>query len=154
MAAILQQDLEALGMTVVVQQEELRAVISRIMRSRNYDSALMNLDFPIEPTDMGNVLLSSGALHVWNPRQRKPATTWEGRIDQLFWQQGRVLDEQQRFRHFQEIQEILVQHRPFIPLVNRNVLVAWRKGLNNVKPANIFPFAMWNIWEQWWEPEP
>lgn len=153
-AAILQQDLEALGMTVVVQQEELRSVISRIMRGRDYDSALMNLDFPIEPMDTGNVLLSSGAMHIWSPRQIQPATAWEERIDQLFWQQGRMLDEQQRFRLFREIQQILAQQKPLIPLVNRNVLVAWRKGLRNLKPASIFPFAMWNIGELYWEPAP
>jgi peptide/nickel transport system substrate-binding protein len=148
--AIVQQDLESLGMTVKVQQEEFRAAISRIMKSRDYDAALMNLDFPFEPTDISNVLLSSGGLHFWNPAQASPASEWEKRIDELVREQGRTLDPDARFELVREIQEILAEQRPFIPLVNRNVLAAWRNGLENVRPANSFPFAMWNSWELHW----
>ena len=148
--AILQQDLESLGMIVKVQQEEFRSAISRIMKSRDYDAALMNLDFPFEPTDISNVLLSSGGLHFWNPAQASPASAWEKRIDELVREQGRTLDPDARLELVSEIQEILADQRPFIPLVNRNVLAAWRSGLENVRPANSFPFAMWNSWELYW----
>jgi peptide/nickel transport system substrate-binding protein len=150
--AVLHQDLEALGITVSVQQEEFRAVIARIMGNKNYDAALMNLDFPVEPTDISNVLLSSGAMHFWNPAQKQPATAWEARIDQLIRQQSRTLNEKKRIELFREVQEILLEQRPFIPLVNRNVLVAWQKNLSNLEPANVFPFALWNSWELYWEP--
>jgi len=148
--AILLQDLESLGISVAVQQEELRAVISRVMGSKDYDAALMNLDFPVEPTDMSNVLLSTGTMHFWNPDQKQPATPWEARIDQLVREQGRTMDEASRIALFRKIQQILIEQRPFIPLVNRNVLVAWQKNLGNVNPANVFPFALWNIWELSW----
>jgi peptide/nickel transport system substrate-binding protein len=149
--AVLQQDLEALGITMSVQQEEFRAVIARIMGNKDYDAALMNLDFPVEPTDISNVLLSSGAMHFWNPAQKRPATDWEARVDELIWQQGRTMNQKKRVELFTEVQEILFEQRPFIPLVNRNVLVAWQKNLSNLEPANVFPYALWNSWELYWE---
>jgi peptide/nickel transport system substrate-binding protein len=149
--AVLQQDLEALGITLFVQQEETRALIARVMGNKDYDAALMNLDFPIEPTDISNVLLSSGSLHFWNPAQKEPASEWEARVDELMRLQGSTLDEKNRIALFREVQEILHEQRPFIPLVNRNLLVAWWESLQNVNPANIFPFALWNSWELHWE---
>jgi len=150
--AVLHQDLEALGITVYVQQEEFRAVIARVMGNKDYDAALMNLDFPVEPTDISNVLLSSGAMHFWNPAQKQPATGWEARIDELIWQQGRTMNEKKRVELFTEVQKILLEQRPFIPLVNRNVLIAWQKNLRNLRPANVFPYALWNGWELYWKP--
>jgi peptide/nickel transport system substrate-binding protein len=149
-AAVIQQDLFALGIDLSIRQEEFRAVTSRIMTTGDYESALMLLDFPVEPADIVNVLFSSGSLHMWNPRQKSPATPWEKRVDQLMWKQLRTLDHGQRFEIFQEVQRLLAEERPFIPLVNKNILFAQRRGLENVRPANTFPFSLWNVWELFW----
>lgn len=149
-AAIIQQDLGAIGINLSIRQEEFRAVTSRIMMTRDYDSALMLLDFPVEPADTVNVLFSSGSLHMWNPRQDSPETWWEERVDQLMREQVQTFDHERRFRLFYQVQKLLAEERPFIPLVNRNVFLAHRKGLENLKPATTFPFSLWNVWELSW----
>jgi len=145
-AAMIQQDLEALGIAVSIRQEEMRAVIGQIMRARDYDTALMNMDFPIEPSDIMNVLSSGGAMHVWNPLQVRPASDWEARIDELMLLQGTLLDRDRRYDAFHEVQEILALEVPFIPIVNRNILVAWQPHIKNLRPASVFPYALSEIW--------
>jgi peptide/nickel transport system substrate-binding protein len=145
-AAMIQQDLEALGIAVSIRQQEMRAVIGRIMRARDYDTALMNMDFPIEPSDIMNVLSSSGNMHFWNPLQASPASEWEARIDDLMLLQGTLLDRDRRFEAFHEVQEILAREVPFIPIVNRNILVAWQPEIQNLRPASVFPYGLSEIW--------
>lgn len=146
-AAMIQQDLEALGMSVSLRQEEARSVISRAMGSRRYDSVLLSLEFPLDPADYMNVFLSSSPMHMWNPMQKEPATEWEGRIDELMRKQAREVDPGVRFTLFAEVQRILSREKPVIPLLSRDILVAYRPDLHNVRPANLFPYALWNVWE-------
>lgn len=146
-AAVIQQDLEQLGIAVDVQSEEMRSVVSRVMGSRQYDAALMNLDIPYDPADWGSVLLSSGSMHFWRPFQEKPASPWETRIDELMRLQNRTLDPEKRREIVFEIQGILAEQMPLLPLVNRNSLVAYREDWGNIRPAGMFPYALWNAWE-------
>lgn len=150
-AAVIQQDLENIGMQVTLRQEELRSVISRLMGSYAYDAAIMNLDFPIDPVDHMNVLLSSAPMHMWHPNQPQPATEWEKRIDELMLLQRSTLNLQERQRYYREVQQIVAEQAPIIPLVNRDVLIASRARLKNVRPANLFPFGLWNVWELYME---
>ena len=145
-AAVIQNDLEALGMQVGIRQEESLTVISRY-RAGDYDSVLISLEIPSEPSDHGNVLLSSGQMHMWNPNQKQPATEWENRTDALMLEQVRTLDAKKRKRLYGEIQQILAQQVPFVPLVNQDLLLAWNISLKNVRASSLFPFALWNVWE-------
>ena len=145
-AAVIQNDLEAIGMQVGIRQEEFRTVISRY-GAGDYDSVLISLEIPPEPSDHMNVLLSSGQMHMWNPNQKEPATEWERRVDELMLEQVRTLDSKKRERLYQEVQQILSQQVPFVPLVNRDLLMAWNTSLKNVRASSLFPFALWNVWE-------
>ena len=145
-AAVVQNDLEALGMQVGIRQEEFRTVISRI-RAGDYDSVLFGLGIPPEPADHMNVLLSSGQMHMWHPAQERPATEWERRVDELMLEQVRTLDPKKRERLYEEVQRILSQQVPFVPLVNQDLLLAWNISLKNVRASSLFPFALWNVWE-------
>ena len=153
-AAVIQQDLENIGMQVRIKQEEFRTVISRIMGSHDYDSALMSLDFPIDPVDHMNVLLSSAPMHMWYPNQPHPATEWEKRTDELMLQQRASLNTRERQKLYRDVQHILAQQVPIIPLVNKDILIANKSRLKNVRPANFFPFGLCNIWELYLETDP
>ncbi|UCF36502.1 MAG: ABC transporter substrate-binding protein [Acidobacteriota bacterium] len=146
-AAVIQQDLAEVGIRVSIRQEELRAAIGRIMGTRDYDSALMNLEFPTEPADMRSVLMSSGSMHIWNPSQERPASQWEGRVDDLMRRQVEVSDHKERFELFREVQSILADQVPFTPLVNRNVLVAKRKQIAGLEVALVFPYSLSRAWQ-------
>jgi peptide/nickel transport system substrate-binding protein len=146
-AALLRQDLEDIGIRITIRQEEFRAVISRIMRSQDYDAAMMNLDIPLEPSDMRNLLLSTGSMHVWRPGQTTPATAWEAEIDDLMAALATGRDPVRRVADFRRIQEILAWEVPLVPLVNRNVLVVRRQSLRNIEAAPVFPYAWNGIWK-------
>jgi peptide/nickel transport system substrate-binding protein len=146
-AAVVQQDLAAIGIDLTIQQEEFRSVISRIMGSRQYDCALLKLDIPDEPTAMNAVMLSSGSMHMWNPGQEAPATEWEADIDKWMEAQASTTNLEKRKEIFNNVQETLADETAVIPLLHNNVLAAWHSQLTNVKPARIFPYTIWNIWE-------
>jgi hypothetical protein len=124
-----------------------QAVISRVMGSRDYDSALMKLDIGTEPTLMNAIFLSSGSMHIWNPGQSKPATTWEAEIDQWMGLQAVTPDPTERLKIFHQVQRSLADQAVLIPLVHNNVLAAWQSDFRNIRPAQIFPFTLWNVWE-------
>jgi peptide/nickel transport system substrate-binding protein len=145
-AAVIQRDLREIGVQVVIRQEELRAAISRIMGRRDYDTALMNLDFPADPADYGDVFLSRGAMHFWSPAQPEPATSWERDIDALMAEQVRTLAPSERVDLFARVQEIVAREVPVVPLVSKDVLVARNRRLRNITPVNLFPYALWNVW--------
>lgn len=150
-AAVIQQDLERIGIQSTLRQEEFRTVIARIMESRAYDAAIMKLEFSVEPVDHMGMLLSSGSMHFWNPAQPEPATDWERRIDELMLRQRSLRDREERRRLYHDVQWILAEEFPIIPLVNADTLVAARGGLSNLRPAAVFPYAFWNVWELYWE---
>lgn len=152
-AAIVQEDLGRVGINASIQREEMRSVISRVTGTFDYDASIMNIEFPVDPADYLNLLLSSGPMHMWAPRQEQPATEWEAEIDRLMTEQQIVFDHKERYAIFKEVQMILAEQLPVIPLVNRDVLVAHRSDLGNLRPANIFPYALWNVWEIYRSPE-
>ncbi|MFZ0427694.1 MAG: ABC transporter substrate-binding protein [Acidobacteriota bacterium] len=146
-AAMLQQDLAGLGLRVNIRQEDARSVRSRIVNSRDYAAALMNLDFPLEPLDMTNVLASSGGLHVWKPPGGGNPEDWELEVDRLMADLATTLDHEARFELFKKVQLIMARECPLIPLVNRDVLVARSAKLQNLDVARVFPYAWGRIWK-------
>jgi peptide/nickel transport system substrate-binding protein len=146
-AAMLQQDLAGLGLRVNIRQEDARSVRSRIVNSRDYAAALMNLDFPLEPLDMTNVLASSGDLHVWKPPGGGNPEDWELEVDRLMADLATTLDHEARFELFKRVQLIMARECPLIPLVNRDVLVARSAKLQNLDVARVFPYAWGRIWK-------
>jgi peptide/nickel transport system substrate-binding protein len=146
-AAMIQHDLAELGMQVTIRQEELRSVISRIMGSFQYEAALMNIDIPVEPCDHVNVLLSSGPMHMWRPRQKEPVTPWEKEIDRLMLEHRSCLQLSERQRLYGEVQRLLVEQAPLIPIVNSDVLVASRSWVANLRAATVHPYSLWNVWQ-------
>ena len=146
-AAVIQQDLERLGMEIAVRQEEFRALISRVTTSHDYEAAILGINFPYDPVEHQNVLLSSAPTHFWNPAQKSPATEWEAEIDRLLLRQITTLELEERQLLFRRIQEILADEVPFVPLVNQNILVVASPAIQGLKPVPLFPHTLWNGWE-------
>ena len=92
-------------------------------------------------------------MHLWNPMQPEPATPWERRIDELMAEQTRIHDPGERLRLFHQVLQTLADEAPFVPLVNRNVLFAHDQRLTNIKVANVFPYALSDLWSVYWKSE-
>src|SRR6185295_3584563 len=151
MATIIQDDLRQLGISVHVVTLELRALLDRLTKTHDYDACVLSLgNADGSPNTEMNVWLSSGATHLWHPQQPQPATPWEGEIDTLMRRQLTTLDPAARKKLYDQVQELVAQHLPFIFLVSPNVLVGADRGLGNFRPVILDPYTLWNVEELFW----
>lgn len=143
-AAILQEQLRRVGITVDVVGLDLGAIVKR-WQAGEYDSILhgmqasatdpaMNLDF----------WLSSGNSHLWHPGQSAPATDWERRIDELMRRQASTTDLPERQRLFAEVQQIFGEHLPALYFVAPKVTLAMSPRVANASPAPQIPQVLWS----------
>ena len=146
MATIIQDDLSKLGMDVHVVPLEFRAVLDRVFQTYDYEAAVMGLGGgDADPNPEMNVWLSSGGTHLWHLGEAKPATEWEGQIDQLMKKQMVELKYSRRKRLYDQVQQIIAANLPYIFLATPDILVGAKKNLANFKPAILEPSALWNV---------
>lgn len=151
MGTIIQDDLRKLGMRVQVVPLEFRALVDRILNSRNYEACILGLvSGDTDPNPEMNVWLSSGGSHLWNPNQPKPTTTWESEIDGLMRQQMITLDRAKRKQIYDRVQEIAAGNLPLIYLASPDILVAARQNLGNFQPATLDHYTLWNVEQLYW----
>jgi peptide/nickel transport system substrate-binding protein len=151
MATLIQDDLKRLGIAVRAIPLEFRALVDRVLNSREYDACILGLGGGDgDPNSEVNVWLSSGGSHLWNPSQKQPSTPWEGQIDTLMRQQMTTLDHPQRKHLYDQVQQILAEQLPLIFLASPHVLVAARKDLGNFQPAPLDHYTLWNVEQLYW----
>ena len=102
------------------------------------------------PNTEMNVWVSSGPTHLWNPEQKRPATSWEAEIDTLMRRQLTTLDPAVRKGLYDRVQQLVSQNLPLVFLVSPNVLVGSHKGLGNFRPAILDHHTLWNVEELFW----
>ncbi len=130
-AAIIQQDLQALGIGARTVALEFRSLIDRVTSKRDYDLAVMALrPGEADPAADINVLLSSGKAHLWN--LGGPALPWEREVDDLLQRQLKATDTERRVVLFRQVQQILAGQLPFITLASPNILLAAPRGLAGI----------------------
>ena len=150
-ATLVQEDLRQLGMEVTVVPLEHRAVVQRLLGSKDYDACLMELGGgDADPNPQINTLLSSGGLHVWRIGQAEPATAWEAEIDDLMQRQLTVMDRAERKRLFDRVQVIMAENAPLVFLASPHVLVGAKRALGNFRPAVMPHNTLWNVDELFW----
>ena len=146
MAAVIQEDLAKLGIKMNVVPVESQAVSVAWNKSYDYEAILLGLTVSgIEPTTYANFLLSTAAVHQWQPSQKTPATEWEAMVDKLFAEQAGEGDPQKRAATFNEIQRIVSEESPVIPVVSRHIVSAANTRIGNYSPSSMFPYSIWNV---------
>ncbi len=134
-AAIIRADLEKLGMQVNFLPLEFNTLVGKLMASYDWDAIIMGLTGGVEPHFGKGVWHSSGGLHLWNPRQEKPATDWEKRIDEIYDQGVQELDQNKRKALYDESQRIAADQLPVIYTVLNSDMYAVRKKFGNLNPT-------------------
>lgn len=148
MATVVQADLARLGIKMQVAPLEFGELRRRISSSYDYDAALLGTTVTEpDPSSYTNFLRSSSDAHQWRPKQPRPATEWEARLDALAAAQAVERDPARRRAIFREAQLLLAEHLPVIPLVSRHVITAATRRLNNYRPSAILPHSLWNAEE-------
>jgi peptide/nickel transport system substrate-binding protein len=147
-SALIQEDLAQIGIKVTIAPIESRAMLSRINDSFNYEAGLLAIvSGDSDPSSHTNILSSHGPNHWWHPRQTRPATAWEARLDELVKRQRATLNPAARKKLFDEAQAIMAEQQPFLFLASRHLLVAAKTDIGNFKPALLPDFVLWNCEE-------
>ena len=144
-AAVIQEDLAKLGIAMQVVPLDFQGINERWNSTFDYDAILSGVSLTaIDPSSFVGFLPSSGSSHQWRPKQTQPATEWEKRIDELFVQQASETDPAVRKQKFNEIQSILAEEMPVIPIVSRHIVSAVNERVGNLSPSGILPYSLWN----------
>lgn len=152
--AMIQEQLQAVGLTVDVVALERAALIPAIMGG-TYEAALFQIEFDsFDPGGHLDLWMSSGDFHLWHPRQPKPATDWEARIDELMLKQSTTLDRAERLRLFAEVQRVLGANLPLIAFAAPKIVVATSARVGGAMPSVLAPPVLWNAEMLWLVPAP
>jgi peptide/nickel transport system substrate-binding protein len=145
MAALMQDDLQKIGIHLNVVTLDFPSLIERMTQSFDYEAILLGLtNVGLDPNEQMNVWLSSSENHQWNPQEKTPETAWEAEIDKLMRAQASSSDAKKRKESFDRVQEIAVEQAPFIYLVNKNALSAVSVSVHGASPVILSPLAYWN----------
>jgi peptide/nickel transport system substrate-binding protein len=156
MAALIQQDLKELGMSVRVVALEFRSLLDRIMNTWDYDTCLLGLvSGDVDPGSEMNVWLSVGGTHLWKLDEKTPATSWQAEIDRLMRAQMTSTNEAERKQLYDHVQQLVAGHVPIICLVSPNILVGADTRIGNFRATILPPYTLWNAEELFWRsPKP
>lgn len=151
MGSQVEEDLEAIGMDVNFRAINFNVLIGKLSNSLDWECILLGLRGGNEPNNGANVWFTDGNLHMFNqkpapgqkPIEGRTTTEWEEKIDQLFIQGARELDEEKRKAIYGEIQRLVSDNVPFIYLVNPKALGAVRNTIEGVEYSALGG-AFWN----------
>jgi peptide/nickel transport system substrate-binding protein len=145
MAALIQDDLQKIGIRVNVVTLDFPSLIERMTQTFDYEAILLGfVNADLDPNTQMNVWLSSAENHQWNPQQKSPETPWEAEIDKLMRAQASSADPKKRKQGFDRVQEIVVEQQPFIYLINKNALSAVSTSVHGASPVILHPQTFWN----------
>ena len=145
MAALIQEDLQKIGIRVNVVTLDFPSLIERMTQTFDYEAILLGfVNADLDPNTQMNVWLSSAENHQWNPEQKTPETAWETEIDKLMRAQASTGDVKKRRESFDRVQEIVVEQEPFIYLINKNALSAVSTSVQGASPVILHPQTFWN----------
>lgn len=147
---IIAAELRNLGMKINSSPVEFNKMVNQLSSEWNFDLILIGLTGGVEPHQGSNVWQSSGHLHMWNPVQKKAATEWEAKIDELFVKGASTIEINQRKEYYDEFQEIITEKLPVIYTVTPNAIYAVRDNLKNIE-VTAYGGVLWNIHELYLE---
>lgn len=152
MATTFVENMKAVGIEVSLKFMDFGTMISKIDNTFEYEAALMGFTGGGDPSGGKAIYRSDGFLHIWNPRQKSPATDWEKRVDEIMDAQEIEFDPAKRKALIDEMQSIFSRELPLLflatPTSYSGVAQKWR----NVKIPPIGS-VIWNIDELYLAPE-
>ncbi len=154
MGAQIKQDLAKLGITVDFTPIQFNVLVNKLSNSLDWECFLLGFTGGNEPHFGINLWRTDGNLHIFNqsaragnpPLEGRTVRQWEKDIEALYIQASRELDDSKRKALYDEAQEIVQEHLPYIYLVNPLSLAAVRDRVQGVEYSALGG-AFWNIEE-------
>jgi peptide/nickel transport system substrate-binding protein len=138
---IVQHGLTQIGIQGDISVIEFGEIVDQLTSSYEWESILIGFGGGSEPHFSISFWHSSESLHLWNPNQSEPATTWEADIDSLFIRGSQELDREERARLYHEAQRIAADHVPVVYTTHSERLTAIRNVFGNLTPTL---FGLWD----------
>ena len=132
---LVRQDLTKLGMRVTFAPEAFNTLVGKLVGTFQWEAIIIGLTGGLEPHNGQNVWKSTGSLHMWWPKQEKPATDWEAEVDKIFDQAATTIDQNKRKQLYNRYQEIVSENTPLIYFTTTLTQPAFRNTLANFSPA-------------------
>jgi peptide/nickel transport system substrate-binding protein len=154
LGAQIQQDLAKAGMDVNLSVLDFGSLADKIDNSMDWDATIMGFTGSVEPNGGANLWLSTGRAHMFNLKpspQQEPITgqevsAWEKKLDKLYIDAARELDETKRKELYSQVQEFTQANVPVIFLVNPLYLSAVRNRVKGIIPsATHSAGVLWNL---------
>ncbi|MDH3975470.1 MAG: ABC transporter substrate-binding protein [Deltaproteobacteria bacterium] len=133
--SILQEDWQKLGIKVNYRPLEFNLLVEKLDNTYQWDAILIGFTAGIEPHNGASLHRSSGHLHMWHPKQKKPASAWEAEIDRLIEAGASEMDTEKRKKIYYRLQEIYHEELPMIQMVRQEVYSAYKNKLLNYDPT-------------------
>ena len=137
MGNILRQDWTKLGIRVTFAPESFPSLVGKLTGTYKWDAIIIGLTGGIEPVTGKNVWLSTGSLHMWWPKQEKPATEWETEIDRLFSQAESEVTAEKRKQFYLRWQQIVAEQVPIQYFSYPKTQPAVRNTMGNATPIGL-----------------
>ena len=143
--AMVQEHLRQVGIQVDVAALDPGGIVERWQKG-DYDAIYFGVQQSSTDPAIGGLdfWLSSGSFHFWRPRQPKPATEWEARIDELMRRQASAPTLSERQQLFAQVQKIFGEQVPGIYLAAPRVTLAVSSRVANPQPALQIPQLLWS----------
>ncbi len=132
MGNIILEGLKKAGLQAELSPVEYDLLITKLLDSFDWEAVIIGSSGSLEPNDLAWIWESSGPLHLWYPYQKKPATQWEKRIDELFSMGRTAWNTEDAKRYYFEFQDIAAREIPIINIVTPYQIYAFRNGYGNI----------------------
>ncbi len=133
---MIKEDLEKIGIKVIFRPIDFNTLVSKLTSPPyDWEAVIIGLTGSMDPHFGRNVWHSSGTLHMWNPRQKKPATPWEAKVDQLFDKGAVETNPEKRVDLYRQAYRIIAEEQPMIFLVTPTSMLSTKDKLGNLFPT-------------------
>jgi len=145
MAALIQQDLEQIGIGMTLVPLEFHSLLDRVFRTFDYEAAIMALaGGDADPNSEINIWSSQGSTHVWDLTHNGPEPPWQEEINRLMQRQMIIPEYPRRKAIYDRVQELVWRNLPITCLISPNILVGAKDNVGNFHPVILGDHILWN----------
>ena len=136
-ATIYADELKKVGIKLNVKPVQFQKLVDSLTKAYDWQSVMISVGSNFFPLEGPNVWLSIGPLHLWNPLQPKPATAWEAKVDELYWQGFSELYPVKAKKIWDQYQRILLDQVPVMYTVYPVSFAAYRDKWRNIRSDSL-----------------
>ena len=136
-ANIYADELKKVGIKLTVKPVNFQKLVDSLINTYDWQSVMVSLGSNYWPISGNNVWQSSGNFHIWHPLQKKPATPWEARIDELYQKGFVTRDPVQAKKIWDEYQQLILDQLPLMYMVYPDSFSAYRDKWGNIRVDNL-----------------